>query len=388
MNVSEKLLVSNEKQDSDVINLMKEYLQYTNNNNSYDFVSLITPRGKYQATGRDNYLRFFDSYYDIIKDGKICALAEKQFYTSTILVDMDYKEKIASETEIHYLYDDDDIKRVVDVYSTIIKEIFPKADTSCIVLTKDPYEKNGFVKNGFHIQFQRVCTYESTRKYIYEKAKVILGENLDDVSTKPWLLYGCCKSKNSGSYKVEYCFNNKGEKITLEEFLSTHVNHRLGGLNYKHPILKCNRRYTPTIKQLPWVLSVWPSNPDYYYEKELFYHPKVIEKQNTHKIIEYSEKDKNDCIEIVNHLHKYRAEGYNNWILVLSVIKNVFGENEKGLELALSFSSKCPEKFVEEEVEKAYFNIKPSKYGLDVIGGMLNADSCKIKQMLYKNKRL
>ena len=137
------------------------------------------------------------------------------------------------------------------------------------------------------------------------------------------------------------------------------------------------------MNDIGYVLSTWSQYKGYHYSKE--HHFKVVP-EKIYEQNEYTVEEKKLCKDVVSNLNSYRADGYNNWITVLSVIKNVLGDD--GLELALSFSEKCPEKFDALDIENKFYNIKPNpKYDIDVVCKMLNKDSRNIKKRLFVKKK-
>lgn len=138
-------------------------------------------------------------------------LAEMPGSVVPILVDVDLKlQNASSPTD---LYAEEDVCAVAVAYARALKELFVLKETNRValefaVLIKDPRLENNACKHGFHLHSLNAAVKSAHGSLVYRRAKqhlkgqtttarnVVafpLDESLDDVSGKPWLLYGSTK---------------------------------------------------------------------------------------------------------------------------------------------------------------------------------------------------
>lgn len=348
-------------------------------------LTMARPMGKWGIKSRKDLKKFFKNYSRlIIQSNLFFSILEVQSYYAPILVDIDFSKKTDN---IEPLYTENTILDVHRAYISVLKYIqgIEPNNLECIVLTKDPYikqENNGTLtlKHGFHLHFPKIWVNTNIRKLILSLSQKSTTVELDDVTTKGWLLYGSKKNRNSGTYKVEFCLDKDGGKFSIDKYLTGHI---CSDIITEKP-------FTAKIENLTQVLSILPaiSNPKYHFEAinstpEI--QNKLFEQEITQRkkesasdvVVIYTKQDREDLQVMVSCLSKTFSEEFKSWMLVLQVIYNVFGCNddedelESGLEIAQTFSSKCPEKYNEEEVTKMYHKMHINSYGLGIVGNML-----------------
>jgi len=316
-------------------NIIKDNFVY--DNSYYYMVSMIEPYGKI-LLNREERKKLFETL-DNLPDNEIVGLAEKPLMTRQFIVDFDIKIKT---DKIQKLYKEelviDLIKTFRDTFDECIKDCefekemgeSGKIDKTCVYLTKPPYKKREYVKNGFHLQFPYVYMFEED---IRELTKLVENRmkkkwddfELDDVSSKPWLLYRSRKSVDSDIYKVEKVFDNDFDEVIYEN------------VNWTELLSILNKGY--------WIDRNRIKLP-----------PKP--KKNIPKTKIYKDKSKTKIQEeierIVPQLGEHISEDWKSWFAIGSLIKKYFGLTQKGLDLFLNFSRKCVDKFDEYECEKMY----------------------------------
>lgn len=311
---------------------------YVYDNSFYYMVSMIEPYGKL-LLGREERENLLETL-DKLNDNEIFGLAEKPHKIRQFVVDFDLKVKT---DKVQKLYKDelvmDLIKTFRDTFdecirdSEFLKEIGKdyKIDKTCVFLTKPPYRKNEYVKNGFHLQFPYISMLEENirefTKIVEERMKKKWeGFELDDVSSKPWLMYRSRKSVDSNIYKVEKVFDNDFDEVEYE-----------------------NVNWTEFLSILPKENSCVDSDRIKFPPKP----PKHLPKSRIYKD-KSKTKIQEEIERLVPQLGSHISEDWKSWFAICSLIKKYFGLTLKGLNLFLDFSRKCVDKFDEYECEKMY----------------------------------
>ena len=305
-------------------------------NSFYNKVSMIAPFGKLLFNKEtDNNL--FDTL-DKLPDNEIVGLAEKPFKIRQFVVDFDLKVKT---DKIQNLYKEDLVMDLIKTFRDTFIECITdcncdwdcdceKIDKTCVYLTKPPYKSGSYVKNGFHLQFPNMCLFEKDirelTKLVEERMKKNWeGFELDDVSSKPWLLYRSRKSVDSDIYKVEKVFDDDFDEVIYENVNWT----KLLSIQNKGTWIDRNRIKLPQ-KSKPSLSKT-----------------KIYKDKSNTKIQE-------DIERIVPRLGEHISKDWNSWFAIGSLIKKYFGLTQRGLDLFLDFSRKCVDKFDEYECEKMY----------------------------------
>lgn len=186
-----------------------EYLKKVFNSETYNVVD-IENKCKYIVK---DYLNFYKNikppYY----------LAEIPLFPSPVLVDVDIKKK---GDNVEKLYDEFVVEEIILSYTKILQEnlVCAPNEFKIIFLSKPPRKVGDYIKHGFHLHFTNVFLQKDDLKRIYELAKQEseFGEYLDDVTTKPWLMYKASKSSNELFYEIEkgYIVKNDDEVIEVD----------------------------------------------------------------------------------------------------------------------------------------------------------------------------
>lgn len=148
-------------------------------------------------------------------------LAEIPLFPSPIIIDVDIKQK-GKPKEL--LYDDFTIKEIVLSYVKILDDFLSVKPTEykILLLEKPPkYNDNtGITKNGFHLQFVSLALNKQDLNFIYEKVLEIseFSDFLDNVSSKPWLLYGATKTPEDIPYKITKGIIVKNENLKFTDY--------------------------------------------------------------------------------------------------------------------------------------------------------------------------
>lgn len=339
-----------------------------------NMVSMIRPYKKF-LIGFKTYDRFFNRYEKILKRNPelisgICEIpgvitsssGKKETIQSPIVVDVDFVNENLSLTE---LYSEETLLNFVKVYQQQIDKHcinVNKKHLTCVVLTKPPYKtrKNNklVLKHGFHLQFPEISILGDVKKSIRNNVSQITRIEIDDCDMKPWLLYGSCKSKTTGRYKVRYCVEYNGNRLNVDDYLK----------KIKLYDIFTDSYYTPTCDNLPRVLSLRSCNEKMeccYDGKEIITIQKPVEtKQPQQEKTDFKpldlQQEKKSCNYIIRKLKEKTSDDYNSWYSVGCSIYNIFKDKDEdfGLELFKKFSMKS-EKYDEISVENYWYNNFP-----------------------------
>lgn len=168
------------------------------------------------------------------RSGGYCMFTEcpkRQQYVP-ILVDIDIKRLMEcpeSDINIVPLIEWNDIEEILNNIYEVLLEYIPALETPidpiqthAFIFTKAPYLKRDgdktYIKHGCHIQLPFLYVQNAyIRDYFYAPLKARISADrhcmswvqghdrdllVDDLTNKPWLLYGAAKSEASGQYKL------------------------------------------------------------------------------------------------------------------------------------------------------------------------------------------
>ena len=332
---------------------LKHYFTQVKDSGWYTHVSLQKPMGKWLIKGRNAFVGFYSINHKIAEN-ELISIAEIPPPYSQMVVDID---KSVDGTVPKELYTNDELLEVVEVYQKVLKETITglkKKHLDCVVLTKHPYVKTNSktgkktVKHGFHLHFPYIFIHKDHQKIVNRQVQSLLPDGgVDDVSGKPWLLYGHKKSRVSGSYELNVVVDADGEIQEPEDWVGTYT---LYDINEKP--------YKSTMDHWTWILSLilWGRQEYVYYDID---ESKVKVAKPKKEIKSYpkleSEQELKSCQSLVKNIKSNYAEDYDSWVKIGLAIYTCLDGSEEGLELWDEFSQKCPEKYAgREEIEKVW----------------------------------
>jgi P4 family phage/plasmid primase-like protien len=331
-------------------------------------VSMISPYGKFlfdPNSSRD----FWQRYCEVVEttDNPLLGIAEKPTYYIPVLADIDLKVKEA-EYEEENLYTQEDLLNVISIYQSVIREIVEdccEEDLTCCVLEKDPYKetKNGvtYLKNGFHLHFP-FCFLNRVDQEIHliPRVKSLLEKsvtfsnlplNIENVIDKQtcvnaWLMYKSKKSEKAKPYLLTQIFDSNLVRINLKKA-------------FKHYQLFDENEnlidITDKIKfYLPRILSIIPAlrrtreikkgiiSPI----KERIKKDKKLSSITNDRSVEDLLKEAEILLEMISDL---RASDNNDWMEIGWTLYNISLGSSEGLDLWCQFSSRCEEKYDEND---------------------------------------
>ena len=207
-------------------------------------VSMVNPKGAF-TLGRLNTEKFMDLFSNLqMNERGRLGIAEVPGDFLPVMADIDLKKEqceVMASVQNHndegvtrYLYSDDELRTIVSIYQSILREVCEcdESRLTCLVLEKPWYSEvrgdTTYVKNGFHLHFpflflSRVDINVHILPRIKDRVKTELPEwpetAIDECTIKNvWLLYGCTKNGDpSHSYKISQAWDGSGEPTALEE---------------------------------------------------------------------------------------------------------------------------------------------------------------------------
>lgn len=333
-------------------------------NGAFNFTRYSTPYGKFNIPD-DKLDAFHKSYAKHINlKGSTPSLTEKNGIYSPVLVDIDLKYPMGTPLEKHY--DINVVKIIAQSYFDFFSTYIDIYDVSCYVQERTaPYaDKNGIVKDGFHIIMPDVrgatLLKEKAREHVMKECKdVLLGlgtiNTIDDivdkavVSSNGWFVYG------SG-------------KPNATPYLVTHVWDRdLNDVEYDKSVIKIVKRLSiqsdhETVK--------WLDGAEDKFQKK-YSLASAGKKKDSTRIdrtvksavsvpqavgLSASEQIPFELLEkVVMGLDDVRAVSEPEWIQIVWPILHTAqanGYRARGRNLIHQFSKKCPEKYDEDLIEE------------------------------------
>lgn len=354
------------------INLIDMHFQKPGKDEHFTHVTTSKPKQRLSIS-RSNWDMFFTKYEKRIQHPTFnCSIAERNIEYSQLVVDIDRTECGAEPTE---LYTMEEVHAVVNNYQQVIQDIVLDVKTShltAVILTKAPYMKtDNIISHGYHIQFPHLFLNRQCREIIRTRVSTMMENkvDIDNVDNKCWLLYGSRKKKTTGSYTATCCIRSTGTIQSVESFLSSYV---LYDENEKP--------FTPTMVNLPRVLSIIPFNRYVYYEYNYGMNQEGVKQPKSP--ISYpklsDDKELETCKLLINSIKSERSDDYNEWFAIGSALHTTLEGSQEGLNLFLEFSQRCEEKYNETECRNVWGKMRESGYTKGTLIHYFNEDKPKL----------
>lgn len=349
-------------------------------------VSLILPRGKFQLN-RVVQEEFWKAYMDGLDNPdqkemtRLYGIAEKpRGDYLPVLVDIDLKIRDDGEDIGDSLYTPDQLQTVIQTYQSVISSIVEDCtdrDLICFVLEKKMYQENKndrvYFKNGFHLHFPFVFLPKIAQEvHLIPRVKEALksactfsglgvedsGSVVDDKCIKNyWLLYGSKKSETADPYLLSKVVSFEGKIISLEKALEGYVL-----FDHKEKPLEIVR---PWSYYLPRVFSVLPANRSVKELKKGLVSPLKErlrkDQKSSNASVSYRETSTEENIKTAKKLmpllSDFRAFDRNEWMDVGWTLFSISEGHQDALEIWCEFSSRCGEKYDENECIHLWANM-------------------------------
>ena len=345
---------------------------------NYTHTMLFPTAAKYNID-KESFDTFWKMYFEAIKIEKIGLTELPQLYAQ-VVVDIDISLKNKGQDLSSNFYSSKHVKTVVEIYQNVLKEIVTQVtddQLSCIVLSKKPYIKKNNISNGFHLQFPNLFLNQQQQEvYLIPKIKRNLKESnvfenlgikdssevIDKVYKKTWLLYGSVKGENMEPYEISHGYKYVNGKTMFVDANEILVNCTIYDSNDNE--IKLSEKNVK--KYVSQILSIFPFErktnqitctgfldmrkllPD----KKMFSLEAGNGNENSNTAKKYGEipfeKQMKDLKAMSRMLDVKRANDFNLWFEIGTIIYNVSRGSREGLDVWLEFSKRCEEKFDEQ----------------------------------------
>jgi P4 family phage/plasmid primase-like protien len=322
-------------------------------------LSMDSPQGTF-IIGKVKQNELWDSYcalVEITEGNTGMSILEKSLPELPILVDVDLKVQIQSESEMdnYTFYTIDDIKTVIRIYQDVIKTIVDECTINhliCVVLEKDKYIKDGYLKHGFHLHFPycfldkqvhinhlipRVKD-ELDKTDLFQSIGVEQAGSVIDKSytSNPWLIYGSAKKANMQPYLMTMIFDYEQKEISVTDAFSQYeIFNDKGETIY----IRNNVEY-----YLPRILSIIPNERPVSQIKTSVLSPLVVKLKTEKK--QYEEivssitvrETLDQARQLIKFLAPFRYTEYSEWIHMGWLLYNISNGSQEGFVIWDEFS--------------------------------------------------
>ncbi len=316
---------------------------------------------KLDTTQRKEFMNLY--FKAIINDHELGILEKSKEY-GPLLIDIDLELPTEEWKTNTRLYNDDLILAIMSLYTNELNNYIEDDKNKnyyFYIFEKDkPTDKNGYIKDGFHLVVPNVCLSYDDKFYLRnqvikqaDKDELFCGfmntaEKIIDkavIKSNGWFLYGSTKPGYK-PYKItkilSYDFNNKNYNDITEDLNNHELKDIIGHLSIQSSRFKKSKRTEC---------------------KEIKQEEKPTQKKEDKQISQDLVSDKRKLIKfLIDILNNDRAKDYETWRNVVFIINNELGK--EGIDLAIEFSKKCLAKFNEKKIYDFYYNIKKNESGL------------------------
>lgn len=296
--------------------------QIVNEKDVYSIVDVFNKK-KYQVS---QYLEF------LLNIKGTFHLAELPLFPSPLIIDVDIKEENSEENSeeksLCKLYDDNVIEEIILSYTKILDDyLLEKPKDYKILLLEKPAKitEDGYIKNGFHLHFISLSLSKEDLKTVYSLTQEVseYSDYLDDISSKPWLLYGSTKTPKDMPYKITRTYIVRDEVIEIQEdkFSVFYGEKYFNILIEKNNIDKmlCALMSIRNMKNFSLTIpsklnrSLLKEENNDPHNKEILYSP----------IKKHVNISCEKIAEIIMTLNDSRAENYNEWLEIAFIISSI-----------------------------------------------------------------
>lgn len=348
--------------------VLKFIQPFRDSTSEYTHGSLLYPNlGKFKipSYNMDEFYKIYCDQLSCLGRNFMCGITEKTRDLLPILVDIDikigYDEDIHNDgNELQHFYSEHHVKKIVYIYQDILKFIlkdYENSDLTCFLLEKTkPYIKGSVVKNGFHLHFPfifmdkkdiDVHLISRVIKRVEEEAVFEdigiehSGDLIDKCCTRnPWLLYGGRKDTKLEPFLLSKIYDYNLREISLDHALR---NFRLYDSNEEEVKFNNDLNY-----YLPQILSLNPRCKRVFDVKkdiDCIVKQQYIKARESKTVYENktTEEQIEDAKELMNIINPKRANSYQEWWEIGSILYNIGNGCLEAFELWNSFSKQTDE---------------------------------------------
>lgn len=352
--------VLNDGTKYDIFTFLSEHI--VKDEQKHTHTSMFNPKGSYYINENEIDIlyelyekKLFENADVPLIDRKELHITERHEEISPIIIDLDFRYSLEVSERQHTI---EHIKKIIELYVDEISSLFDieKSDkklTSFVFERNNTYKTNDYTKDGIHILFPFIISYESAQSYIRNNIlkkisdvisdlpyKNAIADIVDRSVIKPntcWLLYGSNKDKPKGNpYILKYIFDDHVYPINIE--------------NYEFSNTSLVKFFSIRGKKESQLTPIKEDKIDLVCKADK---PKLI-KMKLNKIKNYDSKE---IREIVLILNEDRCNNYMEWIEIGWALHNLDHSSQELLDIWIEFSKKSS-KYKEGECEKEWAKMK------------------------------
>lgn len=269
-------------------------------------------------------LQYLDFLTKISTYDSVFHLAEVPLFPAPLIIDVDIKEKISLNKTT--LYSEELVLEILSDYSNTLRELLvkPCEDFIVFLLEKSIREESGELKHGFHLHFLSLSLPEEDLSRLHKKIQgnQKYGKYIDDVSKKPWLLYGASKSPELEPFKITkaYRISRTDGKISTVQVRDILIGEKVGGIEITEQNLKGLLCAIMSVR-LTENFSLQVPNFLLKEEEDVLSTKAFLPEKRCVKYTNLSDAKIGEIV--VNHLCQNRSENYSDWITIGLILSSV-----------------------------------------------------------------
>jgi len=335
----------------------------------FTHTSIVKPSGAFYIP-TDEMELFFQMYTRAMAAGEDIYMTEKHRDIAPFLIDLDFRFEKTDNMKRRYTLDN--VKQIISIYMSCIKEYIVIPETITIYILEKPYltTDKGLIKDGIHIIIPEVVTKPSVqylvRKQVIPQLKSLFEsfncvndvEDIIDeavIERNNWQMYGS-KKPNCEPYEVTniFMFRPDDNSLTEKEVEANKTQYV--------EILSIRNKYDAVD------IKIDKHNTVIEFEQEL--QSKKRKNMQNNPALQSSRNNKKNVIENIEHVEKMieilseeRANSYHDWIRVGWCLRNI---DYRLLPKWIEFSKKSS-KFVDGECDRYWNHMKDDGLGIGTL---------------------
>lgn len=305
-------------------------------------------------------------------------LAEIPLYPVSLIIDVDIKSLNLNDEK---LYNDNCILEIIHTYVQILDEFLvePHKEYIVFLLEKPARIVDGFKKNGFHLHFISISLDKEDSKYVHTLAKERseFCDYLDDITSKPWLIYGAQKSPDDNPYKITKTYKIFDGSIDEINYRDTIIGTTFSDIEITDINID---------KMMKLIMSVRSSN---LFSLSKYSQLKKIKKKDneneliTKKIVKYNNPfSTQQIVDMVMNLNENRVNNYNEWVAICMILvsiaksKNLVDEMREVFHMFSKQSCKYNEIICQQKWDSIYSSTCENGLGIGSLIFKAKEDGC------------
>ena len=345
--------------------ILKKYKIYDSDEKTTH--TTLIPPAKYNISRKD-----IDNLFDNIEKHTLTELPQ---YYSQLRFDFD----IMRETPEEIFYTKDMIHNIIKIIQNQVKlqtiDFKNRLNTVCF-FEKPIYKKNIKWSGGFHLQFpflflETKLIWSSIIEPIIDEVFLKTGGlEFDNIYTKPWYIYGCCKSLDHEPYTLSKIFDYNGSEMNDFSILETAEIY-----NQHEKLLNVNLQL-----HIPRIFSINPFGRDVNDIKEIKKEIIIVEK----KVYEKNDNiDINELKTLIEMIPSHHMDDFNDWRALGQVLWNISTGDDEYLQI-WDKKSKESDKYEDGCCDEQWSRMKESTSTIGTIKYWIKQDSVQKASTIIK----